>query len=81
MKSEMRIQAFGATGFQKSSDYDVFVAPSGAVFEYGPRTMRVIGKATPCDTVAFVQHCRGNAEQPFPLVTQKRQVKVLGVRL
>lgn len=44
--------------FQSSASYDVFIAPSGAVFEYGPATMRVKGKPTPCDRVAFVQHCR-----------------------
>lgn len=55
--------------------YDVFVAPSGAVFEYGPSVMRVRGKATVTDEVAFVLHVR---RAPSP---ERRGVRVLGISL
>jgi hypothetical protein len=64
--------------------YDVYVAPSGAVYAYGPGIMQVQGTPTPCDHVAFVRHVRARVDgKPFPLVRSedKRQVKVCGVRV
>lgn len=60
---------------QTAASYDVFIAPSGAVFEFGPATMRVRGQPTPCDRVAFVQHCRVHGADP------KTHATVCGVKV
>lgn len=70
-------------GIDQLERYDVFVAPSGALYEYGPNVMRVArGFATPGDHAAFVAHIRARRATPFPL-TRKRQrtVRVCGIEM
>lgn len=44
-----------------SGRYNVFIAPSGAVYEFGPSfPTHIRGKATKCDHLAFMQHVRNN---------------------
>lgn len=61
--------------FHREASYDVFVAPSGAVFEYGPSVMRVRGTATPCDRAVFLSYCNRNS------LDVKTHAVVCGVRV
>ncbi len=78
-KSECIVVCQKPEAAPESQRYDVYVAPSGARFEYGPRRMRVVGEHTDEDKVEFVRHIR--SRQQARAVKESSQVRVLGIRM